>query len=100
MQPDSDVASVNWVESSSEEDSEPEADDLSNFVPYNAQGFSDLRGHSHGEIGQKPRSMYRRNKFKFKKSEPNRVICQVLIQHGKDLERTPSFEINFDSLSC
>ena len=44
--------------------------------------------------------MYRRGKYKFKKSEPNRVILQVLIQHGKDLERTPVFEVNFDSLSC
>ena len=104
MQPDSDVASNNWVETTSEEqdeDSEPDADELSNFAPYyNAQGFNDLRGQGGGDIGFKPRSMYRRGKFKFKKSEPNRVICQVLIQHGKDLERTPSFEINFDSLSC
>lgn len=99
MQPDSDVVTNNWVESSSEEDSEPDMDDISNFVPY-TQGFTELRGHLDGEIGQKPRSMYRRGKFKFKKSEPNRVILQVLIQHGKELERTPSFEINFDSLSC
>ena len=51
MQPDSDVATNNWVESTSEEDSEIDADDLSNFVPYNAQGFSDLRGHLDGDIG-------------------------------------------------
>ena len=73
MQPDSDVVSNNWVESSSEEDSDPDAVDLSNFAPYNAQGFNDLRGH--GDNGIKPRSIYRRGKFKFKKSEPNRVIC-------------------------
>ena len=44
MQPDSDVPSNNWVETSTEEESEPDADDISNFVPYNTQGFSDLRG--------------------------------------------------------
>lgn len=77
MQPDSDVLSGNWIESSSEEDSELDGDELSNFAPYYAHGLNDLRGHA--EIGCKPRSMYRRGKFKFKKSEPNRVICQVLI---------------------
>lgn len=74
------MASNNWVASSSDEDSaEPDADDISNFMTYNAPGYSDLRSQMVGEIGQKPRSMYRRGKFKFKKSEPNRVICQVLI---------------------
>lgn len=43
MQPDSDAVTNNWVESSSEEDSEPEADEFSNFVPYNTQGLGGLR---------------------------------------------------------
>lgn len=95
MQPDSENVSNNWVESSSEEgDSEPEADEMSNFVPFSLGG---MRG---PDAGQKPRSMYRRGKYKFKKSEPNRVVLQVLIRRGKELERTTSFEINFDSLSC
>ena len=51
MQPDSDVPSNNWVETSTEEESELDADDISNFVPYNAQGFNDLRGHMEGDIG-------------------------------------------------
>ena len=48
----------------------------------------------------KPRSQYRRGKFKFKKSEPNKVFLQVRIQQGKELIQTNPFEINFDSLTC
>lgn len=51
MQPDSDVPSNNWVETSTEEESELDADDISNFIPYNAQGLNDLRGHMEGDIG-------------------------------------------------
>lgn len=51
MQPDSDAPSNQWVESSSEEDSEPEADELSMFAPYYTPGFNDLRGNADGEIG-------------------------------------------------
>ena len=71
MQPDSDAATNNWIESSSESDSEPDVDEISNFMLPNS---SEMRGHFAGET-QKTRSMYRRGKFKFKKSEPNRVIC-------------------------
>ena len=44
--------------------------------------------------------MYRRGKFRLKKSEPNIVLLQVLVQQGKELMRTESFEINFNLLSC
>ena len=44
--------------------------------------------------------MYRRGKFRLKKQEPNIVLLQVLIQEGKELNRTESFEINFNLLSC
>ena len=92
MQPDSDILSNNMPESSSEDgDSEPEAEELSNFV---------RRGQTNHDMGQKPRSMYRRGKYKFKKSEPNKIVLQIMIHNGKELDRTPSFEINFDSLSC
>ena len=33
MQPDSDAATNNWIESSSESDSEPDAEEISNLMP-------------------------------------------------------------------
>ena len=75
MQPDSDILSNNLLESSSDDaDSEPDAEEVSNFVHYNSPGLDGLRGQVDREVGQKPRSMYRRGKYKFKKSEPNKII--------------------------
>ena len=76
MQPDSDILSNAMPESSSDDgESEHEADELSHFV----------RGQANHDMGLKPRSMYRRNKYKFKKSEPNKIVLQIMIHNGKEL---------------
>ena len=93
MQPSSEAGTIYQNESSTEQESEDDAEEMTAY----GLSASNIR---QVESGIKPRSQYRRGKFKFKKSEPNRVYLQVLIQHGKELERTPNFEINFDSLSC
>ena len=79
-------------QTTSEEESDPEEGADTDF----ALTF----GMRQGMALHKARSIFRRGRFRFKKSEPSRVQLQVLIQHGKQLEKTPSFEVNFDNLMC
>ena len=67
MQPDSEAATFYVNESSSEDESEQEEHDEMTL-----EGFSTIGG-PRVDGGMKPRSQYRRGKFKFKKSEPNKV---------------------------
>ena len=60
--------------SSSDDESDLEEDDVASAFAINLG----IRQGEHLSI-HKPRSLYRRGKFKFKKSEPNRVNLQVLI---------------------
>ena len=88
IQPKSDTPGTTQTESTDHDESSSDGD-----------SFSDNGGGQRNAV-TKPRSPYRRNQFKFKKSEPNRVWVQLTIQKGKTLQKTNVFDVNFDQLTC
>jgi len=47
-----------------------------------------------------PRSIFRRRNYKFLKSEPKKVLFQIMFQGGTKMEPTQVFEVNVETLSC